>query len=165
MSKSIQTIRLPFLVSFLGFVVSSVSLGIIPVIQLLPDKTESILNYIVAALFYLGLIVGGLAIKFAKEQMHRIRRRLLAEKQFEKQRFPGIITFSADRNHIILYAVCGAGILVAISDLVFHYISEFIMFPILSVILFAFTMHCIVDGENYKLFKKVKEGLKKDEEF
>jgi Arc/MetJ-type ribon-helix-helix transcriptional regulator len=102
-----------------------------------------------------------LAMKNAKVRMYRWRRNLMAEGKYEKQRFPGIITFSADINHMILYVVCVLGILVMISDVIFHYISEYIMFPILSIIFLAFAIHCIVDGENYKLFKAIKEGMDK----
>ena len=161
MNRTIEAIRTPFVVGFSSFVISSASLGLIPFVQVLPDKLESITNYIVAALFYLGLIVGFFAIKNAKSRMYRWRRRLMAERKFQKQRFPGIITFSADIKHIVLYAVCVLGILVMVSDMIFHYISEYIMFPILSIVFFTFTLHCIVDGENYKLFKAIKEGMDK----
>ncbi len=150
MNRTIETIRMPFVVGFSSFIVSSVSLGLIPFVQFLPDKLESITNYIVAALFYLGLIVGFFAVRNAKGRMYRWRRRLMAERQFKKQRLPGIIHFSADIKHIVLYVVCILGILVMVSDMIFHYISEYIMFPILSVVLFSFTLHCIVVGENYK---------------
>ena len=165
MNRTIETIKPPFLLGFTSFIVSSVSLGVIPFVQFLPDRLEKITNYIVAALFYLGLIIGGFAIKNAKIRMYRWRRRLIAERQFKKQRFPGIITFSADIKHIALYVICVLGILVMVSDMIFHYISEYIMFPILSVVLFSFIMHCIVDGENYKLFKVIKEGMDKGYEF
>lgn len=165
MNRTIETIRLPFVVGFSSFIVSSVSLGLIPFVQFLPDKLEGITNYIVAALFYLGLIVGFFAVRNARGRMYRWRRRLMAERQFKKQRFPGIITFSTDIKHIVLYAICALGILVMVSDMFLHYISEYIMFPILSVVLFTFTLHCIVDGENYKLFKAIKEGMDKGYEF
>lgn len=165
MNRTIEMIKQPFLVGFISFIVSSVSLGIIPFVQFLPDKLEKITNYIVAALFYLGLIIGGFAIKNAKNRMYRWRRRLMAERQFKKQRLPGIITFSTDIKHIVLYAICVLGILVMVSDMFFHYISEYMMFPILSVVLFTFALHCIVDGENYKLFKAIKEGMDKGYEF
>lgn len=165
MNRTIEMIKQPFLVGFISFIVSSVSLGIIPFVQFLPDKLEKITNYIVAALFYLGLIIGGFAIKNAKNRMYRWRRRLMAERQIKKQRLPGIITFSTDIKHIVLYTICVLGILVMVSDMFFHYISEYIMFPILSVVLFTFALHCIVDGENYKLFKAIKEGMDKGYEF
>lgn len=161
MNRTIQAMRLPFRVSFISFIVSSASLGVIPFVQFLPDKLQNITNYIIAVLFYLGIIVGALAMKKAKVRMYRWRRNLMAERKYEKQRFPGIITFSTDIKHMVLYAVCVLGILVMISDVIFHYISEYIMFPILSIIFFAFTIHCIVDGENYKLFKAIKEGMDK----
>lgn len=161
MNRTIQAMRLPFRVSFISFIVSSASLGVIAFVQFLPDKLQNITNYIIAVLFYLGIIVGALAMKKAKARMYRWRRNLMAERKYEKQRFPGIITFSTDIKHMILYAVCVLGILVMISDVIFHYISEYIMFPILSIIFFAFTIHCIVDGENYKLFKAIKEGMDK----
>lgn len=165
MNRTIETIKMPFVVGFSSFIVSSVSLGLIPFVHFLPDKIESIINYMIAALFYLGLIVGFFAIRNAKGRMYRWRRSLITKKQFHKQRFPGIISFSADIKHIVLYVVCVLGILVMISDMIFHYVSEYIMFPILSVVLFTFTMHCIVDGENYKLFKAIKEGMDKGYEF
>lgn len=165
MNRTIKTIKLPFLVSLTSFIVSSASLGVIPFVQFIPDRLEKITNYIVAALFYLGLIVGGFAIKNAKNRMYRWRRRLISERQFKKQRFPGIITFSTDIKHIVLYVICVLGILVMVSDMIFHYISEYVMFPILSVVLFTFALHCIVDGENYKLFKAIKEGMDKGYEF
>ena len=162
MDKTIESIRTPFVVGFVSFVVSCVALGVVPLIQFLPDKIENVVNCVVAAFFYLGLIVGAFAIKNAEGSvMYRWRRCLMEKEEFTKQRFPGIISFSSDIWHIVLYAVCVAGILVMVSDIIFHYISEYVMFPILSVVLFTFTVHCIVDGENYKLFKAIKEGMDK----
>lgn len=51
-----------------------------------------------------------------------------------------------------------------ISDMFFHYINKFVMFPVISITFFAFVVHCVVDGKSYKIYKNANKHIKEGNE-
>ena len=161
MSRQLKAVKEPFIIGFICFAFSAIALGVIPFLQLLPDNSEKNIKYVIAGLFWLGLIIGITAVISAKRFMQSYEKQLISDGKYKKSDYPGIMSFSSDVKHIIIYMLCIVGIIIIISDIIWNYVSEYIMFPILSVVFFTFMMHCIVDGRNYKLFKAIKEGMDK----
>ena len=159
--KTIDMAKITISTAFVSFAVSSASLFMIPFLQLFSDKAEAFLGYAVAALFWLGLVFGILSSTGAGFFMKKRKKRLIAENKFRKQKLPGIITFSLDLKRLALYAVCLISTILLVTDLIFGYMSEYVMFPLLALLFLSFTVHCIVDGENYKLYLTIKKGIKK----
>ncbi len=63
---------------------------------------------------------------------------------------------------LILYGATVMGLVLIITDIIFDYIPETAMFPILSVTILSFTVHCVIDGKYYKAYKLIKESVNDD---
>lgn len=113
--------------------------------------------------FWLFGIIGLVFVFLMRNNLAPERMAVYEAGLIERQRFPGIFTFSRKPVHIALYAVVIVGAVFAVSDMRFHWVSPVIMLPIVGVTLFAFSLHCIIDGKNYKIYKILKAGLKNGE--
>lgn len=151
LSKPVKKIRNTFYLAVIFFFISFFSLSALAVMPFLREQGQIIMGYTVAILFWIFLAFG---LLFAAQAGLSISRSGVKK----EHKLPGIISFSANAKHIIVYLVCGVGIALMLSDMIYDCISSRVMFPIISVTLFAFVIHCMVDGVNYKTFKKMKEG-------
>ena len=164
MKNTVDLAKLRFKTGICCFAASALAVATIPLLQFLPDISEKVCRYIVAAVFWLGLAAGILIICSVDNLMYREQRKLAEKYKFKKRRLPGIICFSNKRTSLIMYAVCIVGILLIIGDLIFRCIPEFALFPIIAITYFAFAVHCVADGNNYKLYLNVKDGIYNDVE-
>lgn len=59
----------------------------------------------------------------------------------------------------ILYGVVILGVGLMVTDIMFSYVPEMAMFPIISITILSFAVHCVVDGKYYKVYKLMKENV------
>ena len=153
MKRIEKEIGLSIWLTIVSFAVSFLSLSAIPLSQHLTDKGQRITGYIIAAIFWLFLIVGFLIVFLTKRRQQTVRRKLKSMRLLRAHQSPGIISFSLSPLTITIYMIFMIGLIVVISDMIFHWVPGYIMFPIISITLVAFMMHCVIDGENYKIYK------------
>lgn len=152
--------KLPILATVICFFVSFFSLDFILLLNSLDEKTQKVVGYIIAAVFWLFLAAGIACVIWTKSSYILIRKKVTDLGLYKMQKYPGIITFSKDIPNIVIYVITGLGIVLSISDMIFNWISQYLMFPIISITLFLFVLHCIIDGENFKIYKIIKEAYK-----
>lgn len=157
--KNINKYRIPILVNVLSFAIAFFSISLIPISQLFGEGVEKWMGYVIAAIFWLSLIFGFVSIRLTTLKFEGMKNKAIKLGLHKEQRLPGIISFGLSVPKIIIYAVTLIGLILIITDLIFTWVPSYIMFPILSITLFAFALHCIADGENYKVYKFIKEGM------
>lgn len=145
------------LASVLCFAAAALSLCAIPLIRV--DERGPGL-YIVAGVFWGGMLLGLLlfaiaSIKFRKHRLLAYERKLV-----EKQPLPGIFTFRSGKKQLALYLILAAGLVCIGTDIWLHWAPDYVMFPILSATVIAFALHCFLDGRNHQVYEKLKEGMK-----
>ena len=148
-----------FRTTLCSFAISSASIAFIPLLQMTEGSTQRILSYAIAALFWLGIFLGCVIHRMAGIKLLEVRRRLRTEEPIRRQRFIGLITFHADTINIVIYALFAVCFVLVVVDSFFHCISEHIVFPAISVMLFTFILHCVIDGKYYNLYLRIKEGV------
>lgn len=158
MKKQADKSKIFLQITVVLYAVSFFSLSIIPFMDSLEEATQRIVSNIIAAMFYLGLIAGIVFDLLANREILR-NSKGTARALLDRQKSPGIITFSADRKHLIIYGVLAIGIVIMVSDIIFSWVAGYIMFPIISLTLFLFAVHCIIDGKNYKIYMNMKKGV------
>jgi len=158
MKKQDNKSKVLLLITVILFAVSFFSLSLIPFTDGLEEETQRMVSNIIAVLFYLGLIAGVVFDILANRQIRNSSKKT-AKEILEKQKLPGVISFSTDKKNLILYGVLAIGIVIMISDIILNWVESYIMFPIISLTLFLFAVHCIIDGKNYKIYVKTKEGV------
>ena len=159
-----KEVGMPIWLTMAAFAVSFFSLSAIPFTQHLTDTGQKISGYIIAAVFWLFLLIGLLIVFFTKERQQTARRKLKSMGLLRAHQPPGIISFSISPLTVTIYLIFLIGFIVTISDIILHWVPGYIMFPIFSITLFAFMLHCVIDGENYKVYQVIKKGLDQNHE-
>lgn len=160
LQKTIRGARISLTLTIVFMTISSLSLSLIPFMEESTEKGSSPLGYVIAATFWLGLIAALVSTYLTRTSLRRHRERLIVRDSMERQRLPGIINFSLNKKNIILYAFIVIGLVLIVTDIAFSYVPETIMFPIVSVTIILFTVHCVVDGKYYKAYQQMKECMK-----
>ena len=129
-------------------------------IFLLPFVNRQIIEYILAALFWLGLIFGIVFASMSRGIRRYTRRNPFRTFALAKKTgsHSGIFSFGKDSIHITVYVVFTVGLVLIIANLIFGIISADVMFGVIAVTYYSFAVHCIIDGKNFKIYKKLKEG-------
>lgn len=157
MNRIIRKVKTTFRFMYVSFAISSFALFFMSFLDCLPERAEKVCGYIFAFLFWLGIIIGCLFFKQINGLLNRYIKRFCDDIGFPCQRFPGIITFSRKPLMVSLYFLIIIGVGLMVSDIFLHYIPQFVMFSIISIVFFSFIIHCVVDGRNYKLYQKVRK--------
>lgn len=142
-----------------AFAVSSAAIALIPLTDVIPPGISKIVTCILGALFWLGFITAIVLSAYSKSALYRSRRYFQMHHLIHRRRYPGIAYFDLTAPKIVLYALCSAGLILIICDLIFQFVPGAIMFPVIAATIFAFELHCIVDGVNFKVYKLLKEGM------
>lgn len=146
-----------------SFGISSLSISALILNPFFDEYGRRVLSYTVASVFWLFLIGGIYFMKRASISIRRIKVKKFMSGALKKQKLPGAFTFTAQWPNVLLYAIIVIAVALGISDVIFHWLPAVIMLPLLSLALFAFSIHCIFDGQDYKAFNyivhnDIKEG-------
>ena len=151
--------RLTIVVTLIAAALSSFSLSLIPFTSGFEEGESNVIAYVIAAVFWICLLLTLGAAYSTRKTLYRYRVRLIMNGYIRKHQPIGIISFSKDWRMLILYGVTVVGLVLIITDIIFDYVPETVMFPIISVTILSFTVHCVVDGKYYKAYKLIKESV------
>lgn len=162
LKKQIKVSEMFLLLTIISIAVSSISLSFIPLASKNGGDGLSFSGYVIAVMFWLGLITALIAAFLTKNALKVCRDKLIREKLLKEQRLPGIINFSLKKENIVIYVIFTLGFVLIITDIIFSYIPEMIMFPIISLTILLFSVHSVMDGKNFKVYKLIKESAKRE---
>lgn len=151
--------RRSLLVTIFAVALSSLSLSLIPFTSGIKEGESNIFAYSIAAVFWIGLLTTFVAVHSTKRTLCRHRERLIAKGYISEHQPIGLISFSRDWKMWILYGVVILGVGLMVTDIMFSYVPEMAMFPIISITILSFAVHCVVDGKYYKVYKLMKENV------
>lgn len=159
MKKRKKQYQMYFIEFFIAIGITSFSLSFLPFTEITAIVRRDFVSVTVGALFWLGVILMIANLIIGKRLFEKVGVKLISLGLMEEQRLPGAISFSKKIGHIILYAIFLLCLGVAVSDIIFKYVPEQVMFPVVSIILFTFFTHCVIDGKNFKIYKIIKDGM------
>lgn len=147
------------------YAISFFSLSFVPLVYLLPEGERRIPQNLIAACFWLFLILAIVEFKLCENKLYPVRQNLSRLGYRVRQKRDGLFRFSKRGNRRVLYVLCAAGLLMLVTDLLFGWLPGAWFFPILSLTLFGIAFHAVVDGRNYRtvqLFGKSLEDGKNE---
>ena len=154
--------RLSIAVTLIAAALSSISLSLTLFTSGVEDGKLGILGYIIASVFWFGWVVVFFATRSTKKTLHKYREKLIAKGELKRQHPVGAISFSKQWKMLVLYGVIVLGLVLIITDMIFRYIPEAVVFPITSITVLSFAVHCVVDGKYYEVYKQIKESVKNE---
>lgn len=153
----IKETKISIAVTLIAAAISSLSLSLIPFTSGIEEGGNNLVAYVIAAVFWIGLISTFIAAHSTKRILRRSCEKLIGRGQIPKHQRPGIISFSGNWKMLIVYAVTLIGLVLIVTDIIIGYVPEMVMFPVISITLLSFTAHCVFDGKYYKVYKLIKE--------
>lgn len=159
MRKRKKQYQIYFIGFFISIGITAFSLSFLPFTKITAIVERDFVSVTVGVLFWLGVILMITNLIIGKRLFTKAGNKLVSLGLMEKQKSPGVISFSKKIGHVILYVICLLGLGIAVSDIIFNYVPEQVMFPIVSIVLFTFFTHCIIDGKNFKIYKIIKDGM------
>ena len=157
--KILSNARLSMIITVISIALSSFSLSLIPYTWGFAEGEGNTIAYIIAAVFWIGLLIAFIAAYSTKRTLYKLREKLIINGCIEEHQSIGIVSFSMDWRMWTLYGTTMLGLVFIITDIIFGYVPEAIMFPIISVTILSFAVHCIFDGKYYKAYKLIKESV------
>lgn len=151
--------RLSIVVTIVAAALSSFSLSLIPFTSGFEEGESNVIAYVIAAVFWIGLLLTFIAAHSTKRTLYRFREKLIIKGYITKHQPIGIISFSKDWRMWILYGITLLGLVLIITDIIIGYVPEKVMFPTISVTILSFAVHCVFDGKYYKAYKLIKESV------
>lgn len=150
-----------FIISALAFAaISSISLSLIPLTNGVEKEKDNTLAFIIASVFWGGLILMAISEILAAGTLRGYRAELIKKGYIKKHQQTGLISISKDPKMWVVYALFIVGLAVSITDIIIDYVPEVVMFPIVSLTVLSFAVHCIVDGKYFKAYRQIKEIMK-----
>jgi len=155
----IRKVRVLIVLTLAFAAAASFSLSLIPFVWNAEAGGHGWLSNSIAAVFWFGLLLTFAAAYWTKRSLYKYREILISNGYIKKHQSVGVISFSKDWKMWFLYGTTALGMVLLITDILFGYIHQAAMFPILSVTVFTFAVHCVVDGKYYKTYKLIKEKV------
>lgn len=151
--------RLCIMMTFIAVALSSFSIGLIPFMVEFKEGESNAMAYVIAIVFWGGFLGSLIATYLTKRTLYRYRETLIRKGYIERNKMIGIISFSKDWKMWILYGITIVGVILIITDIIFGYIPEKVMFPMMSITILSFAIHCVMDGKYYTVYKRMKEDV------
>ena len=139
-----------------SFFCSAFSLSFIPALNRMDERVAAGLGYVIALLFWIGLIVGCIMIGVMNTKMRRARAKAYSAWKMKRPKRPGMFMFSKEPLHLVIYFVIVSGFVISVADLIRTFVPTRIMFPIISITYFAIVIHGMIDGKNFRIYQKIK---------
>lgn len=163
MRKSDKLVQLNFYAANVFVICSSIALLLIPICEIDITGKPNALSIVVAATFWLGLLLSQIFIWLCNSKRKKGMRKEKKKDLLSKGK-PGIITFN--RNMValvmdllmIISAICIAILVITGSNN-----SWFIMISV-SIFFLSFNLHCYWNGKNYRYIEFLNKEKRRSRE-
>lgn len=156
--KSRSTLVRLLIISIASFGIMSITFMLMPLDIMLNIINSRLINIIIGIIFWLGLLIGTVSQLILSIKTKPMRK--------EGYRKPGLLVFFSNRlatafDLIMIISLIGLAVSLIATNMVGYSCYVFLSLTVLS-----FVMHCIFNGQSYKLItgvKKEKNNERKDE--
>ena len=149
MDRDLKKARMFLMSNAILALAAPLSLGMI---TLFNDGNSNSIQFALAVIFWVCLLACIVIPFFIRKVLGTYVKKAKID-----SRLPGILSLSGGKQNIVLYAITVIGIAVIVTDIFWGYLPEVMIFPLISITLLSFLIHCIIDGKYYKIYKNIKE--------
>lgn len=149
-------------ISGIGCLIAGLSLLFIPMVDLEGTTQQKIFALILAALFWIGMIVEIVFFVLADKQCNMIEDRLIKEgsKSFKGTKI-GVISFFTCKEAMVADVLTGLSLIAIILMIILKVTNDWLFVIVAVIFFFSFNLHCFLNGRNYKYIKEIKKFIKK----
>lgn len=155
-------INLYFLISILLAVIPAVLILCIPLVSLEGTGALKIGAYIMAAAFWLCVILELWMTRMCSSERRWLERRKVRSRSLA-QANPGVVSFLKTREGMIADIVMFASLIAVIVIAWTQVKNQWLILGCVSVLYLSFNMHCLLNGKNYRYIKLLSNYKKEHE--
>lgn len=123
------------------------------------DGFPKILAYLIAVVFWLGIICGALMLRSADVKRKQIEKKLISEKKYKKEKHKaGIISFFRNKEAMLCDIIMFVSLITLVIIAVTSVSAGWIIVVLLVLFVCAFYLHCFLNGKNYIFIKTAKNS-------
>lgn len=151
-----------FLMSILLAVIPAVLILCIPLVNLEGTGPQKVWAYIMAAAFWLCVILELLMIRKCSSERKWLERRKVRSRTLTQANL-GVVSFLKTREGLIADIVMFASLIAVIVVVWTQVKSQWLILSCVSVLYLSFNMHCLLNGKNYRYIKLLSNYKKEHE--
>lgn len=151
-----------FLISILLAVIPAVLILCIPSVSLEGTSAQKIGAYIMAAAFWLCILLELWMTRICSSKRRRLEQRAVRSRLLAKSN-PGVISFLKTREGMIADITMFASLIAVIVITRTQVKSQWLVLSCVSVLYLSFNMHCLLNGKNYRYIKLLSNYKKEHE--
>lgn len=151
-----------FLISILLAVIPAVLILCIPSVSLEGTSAQKIGAYIMAAAFWLCILLELWMTRICSSKRRRLEQREVRSRLLAKSN-PGVISFLKTREGMIADITMFASLIAVIVITRTQVKSQWLVLSCVSVLYLSFNMHCLLNGKNYRYIKLLSNYKKEHE--
>lgn len=155
-------INLYFLISILLAAISAVLILCIPLVSLEGTGIQKIGAYIIAAAFWLCVILELWMTRLCSSERKWLERRKVRSRSLSQANH-GVISFLKTREGMISDIVMFVSLIAVIVIAWTQAKNQWLILSCVSVLYFSFNMHCLLNGKNYRYIKLLRNYKKEHE--
>ena len=161
----LQRISRKLILAITFAVLASFALALIPLGNVFSEGTEKKVSLIIAALFWIFLILEQVFFWVANSGRKKIQKKAFGGSKLVKPAL-GLISFGCNKEGRISDIAFFTTFIATICLIIFQVQSRWLVTSVLALFLLSFTFHCIFNGTAYryiKAFQNMKKEPKKHE--
>ena len=151
-----------FSMSILLASIPAVLILCIPLVSLESTGAQKIGAYIMAAVFWLCILLELWMIRMCSSERRWLEQRKVRSRSLAKSN-PGVVSFLKTREGMIADIVMFASLIAVIAITWTQVKSQWLILSCVSVLYLSFNMHCLLNGKNYRYIKLLGNYKKEHE--
>lgn len=159
--KIVKKLNTLLITSIVSYSIMSLDFLIMPVGNSVTDKSMRWLDILTGLIFWLGLISGTILYVFFSKECKKWYENNKGNKDIYKEKKIGLISFFSNRAALVADICLIISILLFAMLMIFTDRTSYICFISIMLLVFFFSMHCILNGKSFFVYEYVNKSLRK----
>ena len=133
-----------------------VLLLLIPCSNIEGTKTQQMMAYIIAFLFWSSIIGELICVRLSSNERKRLERKFHNGREIN-QSLPGVFSFAKNRESKIADITLYLSVILLGIIIWTNIKTGWIIIGVVSILVLSFNIHCVFNGKNYRYLKEIRK--------
>lgn len=159
--KIVKKLSIFLITSVISYFIMSIDFLIMPIGNSVIDKNMRWLNILTSVIFWTGLLCGTVLYVIFSKKCKKWYENNKGNKDIYKEKRLGLISFFSNRLAIAADICLIISILLFVVLMIFTDRTSYFCYIAIMLLVFSFTMHCILNGKSFFVYEYLNKSLKK----
>lgn len=159
--KIVKKLSTLLITSIVSYSIMSLDFLIMPIGNSVTDKSMRWLDILTGLIFWLGLISGTVLYVIFSKECKKWYENNKGNKDIYKEKNIGLISFFSNRAALVSDICLIVSVLLFVILMIFTDRTSYICYISIMLLVFFFTMHCVLNGKSFFVYEYVNKSLTK----